>query len=86
MKPQTEKKIWLELYKQRKQEFRRAEIELREKGFTVVRISETQYRINDCLDIFPNNKSYHDIVSNERGEINNKEAFEVFVKNYFGIK
>jgi len=54
-------------------------------GFDIKTITEYQFRINDCLDIFPSNKRYHDLTKNVRGDIRGK-TFNQFIRNYFGLK
>jgi len=69
----------------RRAQFHETIIELRNAGFEVVEITPFQYRINECLDIYPQNKRYHDIIKNERGDIRGIK-FSDFVRKYFGIK
>jgi hypothetical protein len=57
---------------------------LRSAGFEIKTITPHQFRINECLDIYPANKRYHDVIKNKRGDIRGVR-FEDFVKNYFGI-
>jgi epoxyqueuosine reductase QueG len=59
--------------------------EFKELGFDIKEITEYQFRINDCLDIFPSNKRYHDITKNVRGDIRGS-SFNQFIRNYFGLK
>lgn len=69
----------------RRSQFREIITDLTNAGFEIKEITPFQFRINDCLDIYPQNKRYHDIVKNERGDIRGIK-FGEFVRNYFGIK
>lgn len=40
---------------------------LRDEGFTVRRLNECQFRIDEQLDLFPTNRRYHFIPRNKRG-------------------
>lgn len=52
-------------------------------GFTVVALTEWQYRINGRLDIFWQSQRWHDIRENKRGDYN--ELVD-FVRDYFAAR
>lgn len=58
--------------------------EFKRMGFDVREVSPFQYRFNDCIDIFPSNKRYHDLKKRERGDIRGKN-FNQFLREYFGL-
>jgi len=68
----------------RRLQFDKAVRSLKRAGFEVKRMSEYQYRINDCLDIYPSNKRFHDLRTKERGDIRGI-GFGSFVRQRFGI-
>lgn len=62
-------------YRKAQQERRAARLPVRTKeicnlvmdGYSVERMTDYQFRINDRLDIYPIHNRYHDIKSGERG-------------------
>lgn len=50
------------------------------KKYSVEKKTEYQYRINEVLDIYPQNQRYHDIKKNKRGDYQNMIKF---VNNFF---
>lgn len=64
--------------------FKREIPKMKKRGFTVSQINSAQFRINDCLDIYPVQRIYHDIRKNTRGKINSK-SFRSFVNLFFNI-
>lgn len=60
---------------------RQREIEaLAEQGFEIKRLTEWQYRVNNCLDLYPIHNRWHDIKKNRRGGAKNLAEF---TKHYF---
>jgi len=57
-------------YKQKNmEEFEEALKLLQGTEKTITKLSDYQYRFNNCLDIYPTNKKYHDLIKNKRGKI-----------------
>jgi hypothetical protein len=54
-------------------------------GFEIRRLTPFQYRINECLDIYPSNKRYHDLKTGQRGDIRGI-SYGDFLRKYFGLK
>lgn len=42
---------------------------LRAKGHKVERLSDYQFRINDCIDIYPTSNKYHALKTQKRGKV-----------------
>lgn len=43
-------------------------LSLKDSGYTVVKITDYQYRINGLVDIYPIHRRYHILKTNKRGE------------------
>lgn len=71
--------------KKRRAQFKEVIKQFRELGFTVEEVAPRQIRFNDCLDILPDNKCYHDLIKNVRGEIRDRSYFS-FLKEHFSLK
>ena len=69
----------------RRNEFWQVIKEFRRLGFEVREITPYQFRFNDCLDIYPSNKRYRELVKRSRGDIRGK-SFDQFLREFFGIK
>ena len=69
----------------RRNEFWQVIKEFRRLGFEVREITPYQFRFNDCLDIYPSNKRYHELAKRSRGDIRGK-SFDQFLREFFGIK
>ena len=68
----------------RRFQFRQVIREFEAMGFEVKEVSQYQYRFNDCIDIFPSNRRYHDLKTHKRGDIRDKN-FNQFLREYFGL-
>jgi hypothetical protein len=66
-------------------QFRKVIKELRDIGFEVVEINQHQYRVNEVLDIFPNNKVYKNRKTHQNGKIKGMD-FRSFIKQFFEIQ
>lgn len=71
--------------KKRRAQFKEIIKQFRDLGFEVEEISPRQIRFNGCLDILPDNKCYHDLTKNIRGEIRDRSYFS-FLKEHFNLK
>ncbi len=56
--------------------------QLIEEGFTVKKLTDYQYRVNEVLDIYPTNAKYHDIKRNKRGSFRGQNVC-MFVRKFF---
>ena len=86
-----EKQAWREhadkmtnMRNRRRSQFGEVIREFENMGFEVKEVSRFQYRFNDCVDIFPSNKRYHDLKTHKRGDIRGK-GFNQFLRDYFGL-
>ena len=55
-------------------------LETLSRKYNIEKKTQYQYRINGMLDIYPQNKRYHDIKNNKRGDYNDMIKF---VNNFF---
>ena len=65
----------------RRQQFERIFNSLELQGFTVRHLSPYCIRINECFDVYPSNKRWHDTRSGERGDLRmSLDKVEAFIK------
>jgi len=64
--------------------FRSVVKELVELGFVVKKITYSQFRINDMIDVYPAERKYHNLMTKERGDIRDTNI-RTFVKKALGI-
>lgn len=58
-------------------------LSLAKEGFRVQRLTEYQYRINGCLDLYPTWAKWHDVRRNQRASFKGWDAGH-FVRTFFG--
>lgn len=88
----NEKELWKQhkqdmtnMRRRRQDTFREVIKEFRRMGFEVKELTPFQIRFNDCIDVYPSNKRFHDLKNNVRGDIRGKK-FSDFLRNYFNIR
>jgi len=72
----TEERSFERQYKDEQQERRRKRLPTRiqeiaslsENGYTVIKLTDYQFRINGILDLYPTHRRWHDLKTNKRGE------------------
>ena len=79
------KKDMTNMRRRRQSDFRDVIKEFRRMGFEVRELTPFQYRFNECIDIYPANKRFHDLKNNVRGDIRGKK-FSNFLRSYFGLQ
>lgn len=48
---------------------------LKEKGYTVRRLTDYQYRVNEAVDLYPTHNLFHDLKTGVRNNYQDAEAF-----------
>lgn len=71
-----ESQLWREhreemqsMRRRRRLQFERVLDELRRRGHEVKQMTLYQLRVDDCLDLYPSNKRWHDVRNNRRGDL-----------------